>query len=425
MSRFFSNRNVSILLLVFASISILVLLGRGIYLLVDGLIAYFQSISSPTFLGTAVLDACSMLLCASLLIPLMIGCIRHLQGRDLPTVSLPPANLRLLLLLSLIWVVLVAASSLLVGLLDFGWIFAAPGFLLGILFPVAAFAWIGAGGLFTGTRRRLWAAFGLGMTGGSALAIILEYALVAVAIAIGAVLVAIRPELMETLQTIQSQLLTAGNMEEILTVLAPYLTQPWIFIAVLVFIAGLGPLIEEAVKPLAVWLLGRRLRSPLEGFALGALSGAGFALIEGLMSASGMVEVLYFGLPARLASSLMHITLSALVGWGIASAFLEKRWKRLIGIYLLSSLLHGLWNGSALLAVYGALRVQVAGLLEFDFVSILFVLVGMVLLCLVFVLIATALPVINRKLRAGQNDIIAPLISRTERIPDGLDNQGS
>jgi RsiW-degrading membrane proteinase PrsW (M82 family) len=328
------------------------------------------------------------------------------------------------LLLAIVWLALVVITSLLTGLSDFGWLISAPAFLLAMLIPVVALVWIGAGGLVGGSSRRMWAAFGFGMTGGSALALLLEYLLVAVAVAIGAVVVAFRPELAQTLQDLQAQLVNARNMDEMLSTLAPTLTQPWVFLAVLTFAAILGPLIEEAVKPLAVWILGRRLRSPAEGFALGALSGGGFALLEGLTAASGMVATPYFSLPARLASSLMHITLSAIMGWGIASGMLEKRWGRMLGIYALSAALHGLWNGSALLAVYGSLRFMTQGM-TYDPISILTMLAGIAMLLLVFIGIAACLPILNRRLRPSPVGIIAPLRSQPERNPDGLDSQGS
>jgi hypothetical protein len=425
MQRFFSsNYNRSVLLLVFSVLSILVLLGRGTILTIQGLVALSNSEVNFSGLGSYVVDALSMVLCAGLLIPLLIDCIRTLQGKEIPTANLKTVKGRFLLILAILWVILVVVSSLLTGLFDFGWLLSSPAFILAIFIPVIALTWIGAGGLASGSRRRLWAAFSLGMTGSTGLALVLEYILIGVAAIIGAVAVAFRPEWISTLQDLQSQVENAKNVEELLISLAPTLTQPWVFLLLLAFTAGLGPLIEEAVKPLAVWLLGRRLRSPAEGFALGALSGAGFALLEGLMAASGMVETPYFGLPARLASSLMHITLSGLMGWGIASALLEKRWKRLFGIYALVAALHGLWNGSALLAVYGSLRFVVQEM-AYDPVGILAMLAGVTLLGLVFVLIAVGLPILNRRMQPAQSDIIAPLASQPERTSNGLDSQSS
>jgi RsiW-degrading membrane proteinase PrsW (M82 family) len=425
MQHFFSSpKTRSILLLVFSGLSILVLFGRACILVIESLVSLIRADLTFPELGPFALDALSMLLCVGVLIPLVSACIRQLQGKQLPAAHLPPIKGRALLFLAIIWVVMVAASSLLTGLFDFGWLFSAPAFLLAMVIPVVAFAWIGAGGLPGGSRRRLWAAFGLGMTGGTGLALVLEYALVAAVILILGIVVVLRPELMQSLQTLQIQMQNANNVEELLTELSPFLTQPWVILAVLAFASVFGPLIEEAAKPLAVWILGRRLRSPAEGFALGALSGAGFALLEGLLAASGMADTPYFGLPARLASSMMHIFLSALMGWGIASAMLEKRWKRLIGIYLLCVTLHGMWNGSALLAVYGSLRVSMQAM-TYDTLSILAAVVGVGLLGLVFIAITVSLPLINRRLRRVQDVIIAPLASQDERIPDGLDSQGS
>jgi hypothetical protein len=200
-----------------------------------------------------------------------------------------------------------------------------------------------------------------------------------------------------------------------LTTLAPYLTNPFVLLLVLAFAAFLAPLIEEALKPAAVWLLGKRLHSPAEGFALGALCGAGFALLEGTIAAGGNPQMLGIGIAARATSSLMHITASGLLGWGIASVRLEKRYGRLAGIYFLSVSIHGLWNGSVVLAVFGGLRLSIPGA-SADLPGILLVLAGIGILGSMLVAIMILLPAINHRLRPKpviaatslQGDIIAP-----------------
>jgi hypothetical protein len=42
--------------------------------------------------------------------------------------------------------------------------------------------------------------------------------------------------------------------------------------------------------------------------------------------------------------------LSGLVGWGLASLFYDKNWRRAIGNYLIAVLIHGTWNLFALLS---------------------------------------------------------------------------
>ena len=100
----------------------------------------------------------------------------------------------------------------------------------------------------------------------------------------------------------------------------------------------------------------------------------------------------------------MHITSSGLLGWAIASARLEKRYTlrvlrgRLALTYLLSVSIHGLWNGSAILTVYGALR-TVTQNMQIDLPGMLFMLGGLGMLFLELVLLLTALPLINQRLR--------------------------
>ena len=197
----------------------------------------------------------------------------------------------------------------------------------------------------------------------------------------------------------------------------------------MIFAAVLVPLIEEAVKPAVLWVLGNRLRSPAEGFGLGALCGAGFAMMEGLLAASSATQMWGFGLIGRSAASLMHITSSGLLGWAIASAQMEKRYGRLALTYLVSVSIHGLWNGSAILAVFGALRVMIQNM-PIDYLGVLFALGGLGMLILELLLLVAALPLINRHLRRTaasipapvQSDIIAPLPTSNPRETNGLDS---
>ncbi|MBE3038794.1 MAG: hypothetical protein IMZ62_08285, partial [Chloroflexi bacterium] len=108
---------------------------------------------------------------------------------------------------------------------------------------------------------------------------------------------------------------------------------------------------------------------------------------------------------------------------------LEKRYGRLALTYLLSVSIHGLWNGSAIMAVYGALRMMVQNM-QIDFPGVLFALGGLGMLFLELVFLLTALPLINRRLRRSavpvpapvQSDIIAPPATSNPRETNGLDS---
>jgi hypothetical protein len=260
----------------------------------------------------------------------------------------------------------------------------------------------------------------------------LEYLVIGAAILLIGILAVSNPDLRTVINHIRTQVANAnsGDMQALMTALAPYLTNPLIILSILLFASVLTPLIEEAAKPAVVWFMGKQLRSPAEGFVLGALCGAGFAMLEGLMAASGATQLWGFGLAGRGAASLMHITGSGILGWGIASARLEKRYGRLALSYLASVSIHGLWNGAAILAVYGSLRVMAQNTLQLDLPNAALVVGGIGILILELVIMLTAFPLINRALRKSvqtpaqpllKSDIIAPISSSTAREKNGFD----
>jgi hypothetical protein len=409
-----SNRPRDILLLIFSIIGILGLAGRGIYLSIVGFTTTSLSLrSSPV---SNLFDILGMFFCAALLLPLLVQCIRKLKGREIRLAKISPIKLWQVAVLIIAWVSTIIFGLVMNSLFKYGWAVATPFFLLGIALPIAALIWIAIGGLPTGSMRRLWATFGIGMIGSTSAALLLEYSLVGIAALAGGILAARNPEWRTILQQIKSQITNSGDVQSLLSTLSPYLANPIVLLLALLFAAVIAPVIEETLKPVALWFFGKRLGSPAEGFALGALCGAGFALLEGTLAAGGMDQMMGIGIVARLASSLMHITASGIMGWGIASARLEKRYWRLVGAFILSVSIHGLWNGSVILAVFGALRTTLQSDSP-DLLGVLLVLAGIVILGSIFVTIIILLPVFNRRLRPApqiaaspiQSDIIAPL----------------
>jgi len=389
----------SVLLILFAVLGMVGLLGRGGFLIWRGL-----SSTSPTATQTAqdlagnILDALSMGFCALLLLPVIVYSRRLLRGGTVHPASVRPIRFWQAAVLAAVWLVIAITGTILTNLFHNGWVVLAVFFPLGVALPIVFLAWIGLGGLPTGSVRRLWAVFSLAMAGSTMIALLAEYLVIGAVALVGWAAMLSHPEWRDVVQQLQTQITRATDMQSVLTVLAPYLTNPFVLLLILVFASGVGPFIEEAAKPAAIWLLGKSLRSPSEGFALGVLCGAGFALLEGVTAASGYSQIWGLGMAGRAASSLMHIMASGLVGWGIASARLEKRFLRLAALYLGAVGLHGLWNGSVVLAVYGALRWTFQnGTL--DPVSIGFILIGAGLLSLLLPVILIALPLVNRALR--------------------------
>jgi hypothetical protein len=80
---------------------------------------------------------------------------------------------------------------------------------------------------------------------------------------------------------------------------------------------------------------------------MGILSGAAFALIESLNASADGTSTWPVIVSVRAGTSLLHMTASGLVGWGIVSAFRERRILRFFAAYFTSVTIHGIWNACA------------------------------------------------------------------------------
>ena len=424
-----SGHRQDIQLLVFYFICILGLLIRGVYSSVTGILNYDPKYAAS--LASSILEALAMLFCVFLFLPPLIDTLKHIKGQAIPPAKVHPVKFWQVSVLGVLWVMVIALGAWITNLFNFGWAVTSPLFILGIVLPVFIFLWIGTGGLPIGSQRRLWSVLGYGMVGGTLAAAALEYLVVGIA-ALGLGLLAIsNPQLLTFFNNVKDQVANnAGDMQALLNVFSPYLTNPLVILAILVFAAGVAPLIEEAVKPAVLWMMGKHLHSPAQGFVLGILCGAGFALMEGLLAVSGATQMLGFGLAGRAVSSLMHITASGFMGWAIVSSQIDKRYGRLALTYLLSVGIHALWNGSIVMIVYGALRVSTQST-QADLPGMLIIIAGLCILGIEMISMAAALPLINHRLRQVpvassplvQSDIIAPLGPSNSRKNNGLDSK--
>jgi len=107
------------------------------------------------------------------------------------------------------------------------------------------------------------------------------------------------------------------------------------------------PLIEEAFKPVGVWLLFGRLHRPAAGFVAGLLSGAGYAMFESLAAFSNGEEWATVAV-VRMGTAAVHIVTTGLVGWALVGAWREKRYLQLGLTYLAAAAIHGSWNATTI-----------------------------------------------------------------------------
>ena len=255
---------------------------------------------------------------------------------------------------------LIAAGAILTGYLigsveSVNWLILPILTIPAVALPLAVLLGLGSRGLPFGTRWQTWSVLGLGMSLTPFLLFVLESVIAILIFVVVAAYLVSQPERIAELQALSRQIMLLGpESEEVINLVAPLVTRPSVMVTALLYIAVLVPAIEELLKPLGVWLLAGRLNSAGQGFALGALSGAAYGLIEtiGVSGQAGEWANLLF---SRIGTGLLHITTSALMGAAIVTAWRERRYLHLIGTYFLAVLLHGLWNTFAMLFTFSML----------------------------------------------------------------------
>ena len=285
--------------------------------------------------------------CAVLLIPSAYYALLRVSGRPASQFPKLPRFLRPTILIWALPLVLLLGYWI-AGNPSLSWLFLPILQILAIGLPALWLTYLAMRGLPLGSPQRLSGVFGSGLTLGPLLILGLEtIALVAFGV-IGFLYIANQPEMVEQFNRL-AQLFQqgAGTEEELLRAILPWLVKPSIIFTLLVFAAVIVPLIEEAFKPIGVWLLAGFKLSPAAGFAAGALSGAGFAFFESLaLTATGADWAA--SSVARIGTSVIHITNTGLMGWALALAWRERRYFNLALTYLTVVLVHGVWNGLAI-----------------------------------------------------------------------------
>lgn len=195
------------------------------------------------------------------------------------------------------------------------------------------------------SAQRSWGAFGVGLTLTPAITFIIE-ALILIFIGLfWLVMIQARPDLEQDILYLVNLVSESTANSEIPTRWAgEFVARPEVTGTILIYFSLLIPIVEELLKPIAVYFLLNRKLQPWEGFVVGATAGAGYALFENLTIGAG-VETWTFVILSRLGTAAIHILTTGLVGWGLASAWTEKKYGRLIGSFIAAVTLHGVWNG--------------------------------------------------------------------------------
>jgi len=264
-----------------------------------------------------------------------------------------------------------------------------------VAFPIFILLGLGVRKIPLGTRWQASNVFGLAMTLVPFILIFLEiFALLFVLIIVVTFLIS-RPALPFEIQRLTEQIYILGpESEAAQALLLPFLTKPAVIAVALSYFAVLVPMLEEIFKPLGVWFFAHKLSSRAQGFALGALSGSAYALIETLGVSAQTADWATL-LLSRIGTGLLHVTTSALMGGAIIYAIQKRRYLSLLGTYVLSVSLHGLWNALALLLTFSTITEQIGQSSPLNGIQSR-VTIGMVSLAVVLLII---LLLSNRKMR--------------------------
>jgi len=227
--------------------------------------------------------------------------------------------------------------------------------LTAVLLPILVLFGLGSRGILLGPRWRTWNILGISMTLVPVLTLIVEAIAILMLVLLAAIYIASQPELIAQIEKLSRQIyLLQKDPQALLDLVAPLMLRPGVAIIALLFFSVIILMMEELVKPLGVWLFSARINSPAQGFALGALCGTAFAMIETL-GVSPQTEDWSGILLTRLGTDILHITTAALMGAGIIYAVRERHYLRLVLIYLVCVFLHGLWNGLSVLFTFSTL----------------------------------------------------------------------
>ena len=336
----------SVIQLGLSLLAALALFGFGGLLLLSGLIQLFQGgLDNPEVVPTFMLTA-SFILAGLLMLPSAWFAYRRLASPLVePAAPRRRLNPWVLSLLGMLFVPLLLLVGNWAARSSLAWLFLPPISLLATGLPVLWLVWLGKRGLPAGSSQRQWGLFAGGLVFSPLLIIFIELlALLGLMVLVG-LLIAIDPELAQDITTLAMRLASSPpGTDNWLNILSPFLMKPVFLGAIFTYTSLLIPLIEEALKPLGLWLLAGRRLSPAQGFAGGLISGAGFALFENLsaLSAGGSDWALLAGL--RITTALLHVLTTGLVGWALAHAWTHRRYLRLGLTYAAAVALHGIWN---------------------------------------------------------------------------------
>lgn len=174
-------------------------------------------------------------------------------------------------------------------------------------------------GIPMGSKRRVWTNFGFGLVLGPFLILLSEIIFIVFSTFVGILYISKISRLNIEFMIFFNLLIGSDSIQEIQELLDPYLANPWVLLTLLIFISLIVPLVEEFLKPAGTWLAMNWKTKLRDGFVMGALSCAGYALFETLSASGSMNKGWNFDLLGQAGTDLLHIFTTSLIGWAKVS----------------------------------------------------------------------------------------------------------
>lgn len=352
----------TILVLVLSALGILYFLLQALGIGIFWLISLFDTQTGTLGNVSNSLLVWASILSSLLLVPTLWLSINQLRGKPAPAwLDGHKSWVKWLMLASiLIWPVVIVLGWFISGKPGLAVLFLGPVNILVAVIPVVWAYFLAQRKLAAGSIARKWRIFGFSLTITPILIIITEAIVLILAglllLLLITVLGSIFPAFGQTISDLADQLayMQANGVSQ--DELNAILSQPLVIFGVLAVISGIVPLIEEILKPIALWSLVGKDLTDQEGFVAGLLSGAGFALMENLLYFTNVItseDWLTMAI-GRAGTGVLHMFGAGLVGRGLARAWRKGKWPFLALMLVLAVFTHGLWNVLALVAGLGS-----------------------------------------------------------------------
>jgi RsiW-degrading membrane proteinase PrsW (M82 family) len=303
------------------------------------------------------LSTWSFLLMGALLLPVFLMSLNQLRGKDDPLwlQTDRPALRKNVFWVMVLWPAVVALGWLVAGNQNVAMFLLGPINLLAAGLPVLWILNAASWKLNGGPRLRQWRIFGFSLTVMPFLVILVELIAILILTLFGGLYITYRmsvdPILKNELTLLYEQIAASvQDIDQILILFESYFRQPSVIFWAAAIMGGVMPIIEEVVKPIALFPLARKGITPQEGFIGGLLCGAGFALTENLLyfNIALNAEDWLFMAIGRAGTGILHMLASGLVGWGLVKTWRSGKWGAQALLSFSAFLLHGLWNALAL-----------------------------------------------------------------------------